>query len=320
MFISAPTTMGPKVEQPLTGNGSEVVRPMPIKAIPVRHWGRWIATAVVLYLAAALIVSLVRNPRIDLGTIAEFLFKDLALQGLVVTLELTSVAMLIGIVGGTLLAIMRLSENPILSSLAWVYIWFFRGTPLFVQILFWGFLGALYPTIFIGLPFSGIVFWQAETSNLIGATTAAILALGLNEAAYAAEITRAGIISVDRGQWEAAMSLGMPSGLMMRRILLPQAMRVVVPPMGNETITMLKSTSLVAVISGHELMSNLQTAYAQNFKIIPLLIVACIWYLLLVTLLSLGQSYLERYFERGFSGKAAATAERKAERRGARRA
>ena len=255
----------------------------------------------------------------DVRTIGEYLFKPLTLRGAVVTVELTIVAMVIGILGGMALAVMRLSDNPVLSWLAWVYIWLFRGTPLLVQILFWGFLGALYPTLFLGIPFTGIVWAEAPTSSLIGATTAAILALGLNEAAYAAEIIRAGIISVDRGQREAALSLGMTSGLTMRGIVLPQAMRVVVPPMGNETITMLKSTSLVAIISGHELMSNLQAAYAQNFKIIPLLIVASLWYLFLVTILSIGQYYLERYFGRGFGGRDVAGAERRMRRREARR-
>jgi polar amino acid transport system permease protein len=307
------------VPAPAGEPGAAAKRPAPIAAIPVRHWGRWLAAAAILVAAAALLVSLAKNPNVDVRTIGEYLFKPLTLRGAVVTVELTIVAMVIGILGGMALAVMRLSDNPVLSWLAWVYIWLFRGTPLLVQILFWGFLGALYPTLFLGIPFTGIVWAEAPTSSLIGATTAAILALGLNEAAYAAEIIRAGIISVDRGQREAALSLGMTSGLTMRGIVLPQAMRVVVPPMGNETITMLKSTSLVAIISGHELMSNLQAAYAQNFKIIPLLIVASLWYLFLVTILSIGQYYLERYFGRGFGGRDVAGAERRMRRREARR-
>ncbi len=299
--------------------GANAAPPEAIKAIPVRHWGRWVAAAVILYLTAALIVSLVRNPNVDVKTIGEFLFKDLTLRGVVVTIELTAVAMVIGMLGGTLLAVMRLSENRVLAWSAWVYIWFFRGTPVFVQILLFGFLGALYLKLPLGIPFTGIVFAEAETSRLVGATTAAILALGLNEAAYASEITRAGIISVDTGQTEAALSLGMSPALTMRRIILPQAMRMIVPPMGNETISMLKTTSLVAVISGHEVMSNLQAAYSQNFKIIPLLLVACCWYLFLVTLLTIGQGYLERYFGRGFGTKESAIAEKKARKREASR-
>jgi len=293
--------------------------PEAIKAIPVRHWGRWVAAAIILYLAAALIVSLVRNPNVDVHTISQYLFRDLTLRGVVVTIELTAIAMVIGTVGGILLAIMRLSENKVLSWGAWVYIWFFRGTPVYVQILLFGFLGALYLKIPFGIPFTGLVFGEVETSRFVGATMAAILALGLNEAAYAAEITRAGIISVDHGQEEAALSLGMSPAVTMRRVVLPQAMRMIVPPMGNETITMLKTTSLVAVISGHELMSNLTVAFSQNFKIIPLLLVACCWYLFLVTLLTIGQGYLERYFGRGFGAKASARSEKRAEKKEASR-
>jgi polar amino acid transport system permease protein len=293
--------------------------PDAIEAIPVRHWGRWIAAAVLIFLVFALIYSLARNPRMDWPTIGDFLFRGLTLRGLAVTIELTVVAMVIGMSGGTLLAVMRLSDNPVLTTIAWAYIWFFRGTPVLVQILIWGFLGALYPTIFIGLPFVNVVFAHAQTSSVIGATTAGILALGLNEAAYASELVRAGIISVDRGQREAALSLGMPDGLAMRMVVLPQAMRVIIPPMGNETIGMLKTTALVSIISGHDLLTNLQIAYGQNFKIIPLLIVATIWYIFLTTLLSIGQHYLEAYYGRGFGAAETAAAEKRALKRAQRR-
>jgi polar amino acid transport system permease protein len=285
-------------------------RPAPIKAVPIRHYGRWISAGVILYLAFALAWSLVHNPNIDLPTIGEYLFADLTLRGVLVTIELTIVAMVVGVAGGTLLAVMRLSSNPVLSTVSWVYLWIFRGTPLLVQILFWGFMGALYPRIFLGLPLTGLTFGSAETSSLIGASAAAVLALSTNEAAYAAELVRAGIISVDAGQREAALSLGMSGAQTMRLIVLPQAMRVIIPPMGNETITMLKTTSLVSVIAGNDLLTNLQHVYQQNFKIIPLLIVACIWYLILVSILSIGQHYLEKYFGRGF-GTAGATGEKR---------
>ncbi len=268
-----------------------------------------------ILLVVALLLSLAKNPRMDWASVWEYLFKDLTLRGLVVTIELTVVAMLIGMSGGTVLAVMRLSDNPVLKSFAWVYIWFFRGTPVLVQILIWGFLGAIYPTLFIGLPFVNVVFAQGQTSALIGATTAGILALGLNEAAYAAEIVRSGIISVEHGQTEAALSLGMSSGLAMRMVVLPQAMRVIIPPMGNETIGMLKTTALVSIISGNDLLTNLQIAYGQNFKIIPLLMVATIWYIFLTTLLSIGQHYLERHFGRGFGQDEAIIAERRAKKR-----
>jgi polar amino acid transport system permease protein len=266
----------------------------------LRHWGRWITAAVLVFLVFALGYSLAKNPHVDWPTIGDFLFASLTLRGLVVTIELTAVAMAIGIFGGTALAVMRLSANPVMSTFAMAYIWFFRGTPVLVQILLWGFLGALYPTLFIGLPFTGVVFGQATTSAVIGATVAGILALGLNEAAYAAELVRAGIISVDRGQREAAESLGMSGSQTMTTVILPQAMRVIIPPMGNETISMLKTTALVSVISGNDLLTNLQVAYGQNFKIIPLLLVATIWYLALTSVLSVGQHYLEAHFGRGF--------------------
>ena len=178
-----------------------------------------------------------------------------------------------------------------------------------------GFLGALYPYLFLGIPFVGVVFAHGSTSSLIGAFTAAILALGLNEVAYAAELVRAGIISVDEGQSEAAYSIGMSGGLTMRRVVLPQAMRVIIPPMGNETITMLKMTSLVSVISGHDLLTTVQQVYAQNFEQIPLLIVASLWYLALTTVLTIGQHYLEKHFGRGFGQADAGGAERKALKR-----
>ena len=175
----------------------------------------------------------------------------------------------------------------------------FRGTPQIVQLLFWGFLGALYPKIALGIPFTHIHAVSAETHTVISVFVAALLGLGLNEAAYSSEIVRSGILSVDEGQTEAAYSLGMTPGQTMRRIILPQAMRVIIPPMGNETISMLKLTSLVSVIAGNDLLTNLETAYAQNFRVIPLLIVACIWYLALTSLLSVGQFFLERRYGRG---------------------
>jgi polar amino acid transport system permease protein len=295
-------------------------RPGPVDAVPVRRYGRWIAAAVVVYLLAALLWSLWHDANVGVPTIRQYLFTELVLRGVRVTIELTVIAMIIGMIGGIVLAVMRLSENPVLSALSWGYLWFFRGTPLLVQILFWGFLGALYPRLFLGLPFTGLVFGSASTSSVIGASVAAVLALGLNEAAYAAEIVRSGIIAVDKGQSEAAQSLGMRGTLTMRRVVLPQAMRVIIPTIGNETISMLKNTALVSVISGHDLLTSVQQVYDQNFKIIPLLIVACLWYLLLTTALSIGQHYLEAYFARGFAAARPGHARRRARAREARKA
>lgn len=274
-------------------------RGVALEAVPMRHPWRWVAAGVVVLLVLTILESLWTNPNLDRSVIGEYLFAGVTLRGVVVTLYLTAAAMLIGIVGGTLIAVMRLSENPVLSTVATGYVWVFRGTPVLVQIIFWGYLGALYPELGIGIPFTEVVFASTETSAVIGGTLAAVLALGLNEVAYASEIVRAGILSVDEGQTEAARALGMSSSLTTRRVVLPQAMRVIIPPMGNETITMLKTTALVSVISGADLLTNLQDVYAQTFEVIPLLVVASIWYLAITSVLSLGQAALERHYGRG---------------------
>ena len=295
-------------------------RPEVIKAIPVRHWGRWISAVVVIYIVVALVYSFVKSPNTDWSVVGNYLFKPLVLRGVALTIELTFVCMIVGAVGGTILAVMRLSENPVLSTIAWAYIWFFRGTPVYVQIILWGNIGVLYSRFYAGLPFTGLSLGSTDTGVLVNhLIVVAILALGLNEAAYAAELVRAGIISVDAGQTEAASSLGMSPTLIMRRIVLPQAMRVIIPTMGNETISMLKTTSLLAVLGGGvELFGRLQIVYSQTFQIIPLLIVACLWYLAITTVLTIGQIYLERYFGRGFGQKEAEAAEKRAGRRAAR--
>ena len=252
--------------------------------------------------------------------VGDYLFSRLVLRGVLVTIELTLLAMLLGIVGGVLLAVMRQSTNYVLRGVSSFYIWFFRGTPVYVQIFFWGFIAILFPTLGVGIPFTEWSLFSVDTNKAIPIFLAATLALGLNEAAYAAELVRAGIISVDKGQAEAAASLGMSPALTMRRIVLPQAMRVIIPPVGNETISMLKTSSLVAVISAHELFTNVQIIYSQNLLIIPLLIVACIWYLALTTVLSIGQYFLESYFSKGLGGKEAEAAEKRAMKRVERKA
>ncbi len=226
------------------------------------------------------------------------MFDGRILHGLRVTIELTVIAMAIGIVLGVLLAVMRLSPNWLVSSASSFYIWFFRGTPVLVQLLFWYNIAALYPKIALGIPF-GPAFVHADANTLITPFTAAILGLGLNEGAYMAEIVRAGIISVDPGQADAAQSLGMTRLQTMRRIVLPQAMRVIIPPTGNETISMLKTSSLASVIVVTELLYASQLIYSVNFKTIPLLITASIWYIVCTSVLYVGQHYLERYYGRG---------------------
>src|SRR4029453_2712595 len=283
-----------------TAEPPEAVRAEEIKAIPVRHPGRWVATAIILFLAVALAHSMATNKRFEWGIVGDWFFSRRILDGVVVTLELTATSMAIGIVLGVLLAVMRLSPNPLVSGASWLYIWLFRGTPVLVQILLWYNIAALYPRFALGIPF-GPTFAHFNASSVITPFVAGMLALGLNEGAYMAEIVRAGIISVPEGQTQAAQSLGMTRLLTMRRIVLPQAMRVIVPPTGNETISMLKTTSLVSVIALNppELLYASQLIYSVNYRTIQLLIVASLWYLIMTTVLTIGQYYVERYFGRG---------------------
>ena len=269
-----------------------------IQAVPVRHFGRWISAAVIFVFIVALARSVATNPRFQWDVVGHYLFTGPILRGLVTTLELTALAMAIGIVLGIVLALMRLSRSVLLSSVSWVYIWLLRGTPVLVQLLFWNFIAALYPSIDLGIPF-GPSFVHLDANSLITPFVAATLALGLNEGAYMSEIIRAGIISVDEGQTDAAQALGMTRLKTMRRIVLPQAMRVIIPPTGNETISMLKTTSLVAFIALTDLLYSAQLIYARTYETIPLLIVASIWYLAVTSVLSVGQYYIERYFGRG---------------------
>jgi len=276
------------------------VPPDEIKAVPLRHPGRWIAAAIVVVVAATIIRSVVTNERFGWSIVGDYLFSSRILDGLVLTIELTVIAMVIGIVLGTLLAVMRLSANPLVSGGAYVYVWLFRGTPVLVQLLFWNFIAAVYPTISIGIPFTSVEFYDFSANSVITPFVAAMLGLGLNQAAYQAEIVRAGILSVDEGQSEAAQALGMTRMQTMRRIVLPQAMRVIIPPTGNETISMLKTTSLVSVIAVKDLLYAGQLIYAVNYQQIPLLITVSIWYLAVTTVLSIGQYFLERRYGRGF--------------------
>jgi polar amino acid transport system permease protein len=279
---------------------AEPVRAEAIKAIPVRHPGRWVATGILLFLTVALANSIATNERFGWGIVGHWFLSRRILDGVVVTLELTATSMAIGIALGIVLAVMRLSPNPLVSGASWLYIWIFRGTPVLVQILLWYNIAALYPRFSLGIPF-GPTFAHFNASSLITPFVAGMLALGLNEGAYMAEIVRAGIISVPEGQTHAAQSLGMTRLLTMRRIVLPQAMRVIVPPTGNETISMLKTTSLVSVIalSPPELLYAAQLIYSVNYRTIQLLIVASLWYLIMTTVLTIGQYYLERHFGRG---------------------
>lgn len=262
---------------------------------PVFRLGRWISVVVVALLVILIAQSLVTNPNYHWDKVGENLFHPTIIRGIGFTLLLTVTSMLIGVILAITMAIMRQSPNPVLKSVAWFYIWFFRGTPIYTQLIFWGLLPTLYPMV-------GVGSLKIDINLVWNVLWAAILGLGLNEGAYLAEIVRAGLKSVDPGQWEAATALGMKRGLIMRRIIIPQAMRVIVPPTGNETISMLKTTSLVtAVPFTYELTFSAQALGRQSFLPVPMLLVAAIWYLLITSILMVGQYYLEKYFGKGFN-------------------
>lgn len=273
-----------------------------IKARPVPRPGVWVWAGVVVLLALALVNSLIENPNYRWDIVGQYLFDPRVVSGVGWTLLLTLGAMVIGIVLAVTMAIMRMGTNPILRGVAWVYIWFFRGTPVYTQLVFWGLISVLYPRISVGVPF-GPEFFSFTTEDVVTALVAALLGLGLNEGAYLSEIVRAGLNSVDKGQWEAATALGMKRSVVLRRIIIPQAMRVIVPPTGNETISMLKTTSLVLAVPFMLELTFITNAVGnQTFLPIPLLIVAAIWYLLITSILMVGQRYLEAYYGRGFDG------------------
>ncbi|WP_223942618.1 amino acid ABC transporter permease [Arthrobacter sp. StoSoilB22] len=271
-----------------------------VKAGRRRNYGQWLCAAVILFYAAGLIYSLSQNPNIDYPLIGGYLTNQAILDGLVTTLKLTLISGAVGWIVGILVAVCRLSSNKVLSTLSLLFIWLFRGSPLLVQILIWGNLALLFQTISFGIPFTGISFFEADTNLIVTPLVAAILGLGLNEAAYMAEIVRAGIISVGKGQGEAAKALGMSRALTMRRIVLPQALRIIIPPTANQMINLLKASSLVSVIAGGDLLTNAQIISASNLKTVELLLVATFWYLAVISVASVGQYFLERRYERGY--------------------
>jgi len=289
-------------------------RPGLIEARPVRHPWRWVAVTGIAIIVAMMVSSFVTNGKWDFGIAGQIMVQRPVINGLVRgTIVGTVGAMIIGVFLGILIAIMRLSDNPVLHGVASVYTWFFRAIPRYVLLVIIGTgVGYLYNTLDVGAPFgkqiaglfglsSGLTFWVIDVNALTGTIVGGILGLGLSEAAYMAEIARAGILSVDKGQAEAAQALGMPDGKAMRRIILPQAMRVIVPPTGNETIAMVKDTSLLIAIPVIAEL-NYQTGAIANriFKIMPGLVASTIWYLIVCSVLMVGQFYLERHFGRGF--------------------
>ncbi len=271
-----------------------------INARPVPRPSTWVWAAVVLVLVAMFVHGLLTNQNYRWDVVGKYLLDPRVVKGVGWTLLLTVGSMFIGIVLAVLMAIMRQGTNPVLRAVSTVYIWFFRGTPIYTQLVFWGLLSVLYPTLSLGIPF-GPEFITFETSVVFNAAIAALLGLGLNEGAYLAEIVRGGLNSVDKGQSEAATALGMKRSTTLWRITIPQAMRVIVPPTGNETISMLKTTSLVlAVPFTLELTFVTNALGNQKFLPVPLLIVAAIYYLVITSILMVGQHYVEAYYGRGF--------------------
>ncbi|HAT24342.1 MAG: amino acid ABC transporter permease [Pantoea sp.] len=262
-------------------------------------WGRWVSWIVALILASNFLWLVATNPNFEWKVVLQWFTEESVLKGLEITLGLTVVSMILGTGLGLLLAVWRLSENRLLSGIASLYIWFFRGTPLLVQLIFWYNLSTLFPTLSLTLPWTSLTWASWNTNDLITPLTAAIAGLALNEAAYMAEIIRAGLLSVDNGQVETTQAFGMSRSRALRRIIIPQAMRAIIPPSGNQLISMIKATSLVSVIAMGDLLYSVQAIYNRTFEIIPMLMVAVIWYLLITSILNVGQSAIERYYARG---------------------
>ncbi|MFJ5700076.1 amino acid ABC transporter permease [Arthrobacter sp. NPDC093139] len=272
------------------------------ETVPLRHHGRRVAAVILLLLVANLIHSMVTNENFQWVTVWHYLFHPEIMAGLGRTLILTIVGMTFAILLGILLAACRLSENKVLQSVAGAYLWFFRGTPLLIQLIFLYNLSALYPRLGIGVPFGGPELLGGPTNSVLSLWTVALVGLALHESAYMAEIVRGGLLSVPKHQTEAAAALGMNNLMSFRRIILPQALRVIVPPTGNQVIGMLKYSSLVSVIALPDLLYSAQMIYTQTFETIPLLIVVSFWYLLCTSILTIFQQRIERYYGRGVAG------------------
>ncbi|MGC5397202.1 amino acid ABC transporter permease [Streptomyces sp. DT20] len=259
-----------------------------LRIVPARRTGQWTAAVAVLVLLALALNSVIRNDAFQWDVVGDYFLTTAVLRGLWLTLWLTALVMVLGFALGTLLAVLRLSANRVLQAVGWGYVWLFRSTPILVQLLFWFNIGALYPEI-LGV----------RTVNLLGPVTVAVIGLTLHEAAYAAEVVRGGILSVERGQLEAAQSLGLGPWRRLRRIVLPQAMRSIVPPAGNMLIGTLKGTSIVSIIAVQDLLYSVQLVYHRTYQVIPLLLVATLWYVVVTSVLSVGQHYVERHYARG---------------------
>ncbi len=267
---------------------------------PLRRVILWV---VILGVALDFGIIVANNSNFGWPVVAAYFFDPTVMEGLTITLGLTVIAMVIGVALGLILAIARMSQDRLASSLSNLFIWFFRGTPLLVQLIFWYNLSTLFPKISLAIPFGPtLISWN--TNDIITPLTAAIVGLALNEAAYMAEIIRGGLLSVDKGQGETAAAFGMTRARALRRVIIPQAMRSIVPPTGNQLISMIKATSLVSVIAMADLLYSVQSIYNRTFEVIPMLMVAVIWYLLITSVLNVGQSAIERHYNRGERGDA----------------
>ncbi|MFJ9773350.1 amino acid ABC transporter permease [Kitasatospora sp. NPDC101157] len=269
-----------------------------LRTVRARHPWRWAAGIAALVVLVQFLHGLATNPAWDWATFRLYFTADTILQAIGRTLELTAYGTVLGFALGAVVAAMRLSRSAILRTLAWAYVWVFRSIPLIVQLVFWFNLSYLYKRFGFGIPF-GPTFGDFETVGVLGALGAAVLGLGLHQAAFAAEIIRGGVIAVDAGQREAAAALGIPRGRQAWRIVLPQAMRSILPAAANEVISLLKGTSVVYVMAIGELFYQAQVIYGRTGRVVPLLMVATVWYVVLTTVLSIGQYYVERYFSRG---------------------
>ena len=275
--------------------------PEQLRAIPIRHWGRWVAAGAILLVVAWLVSALIGSHAVEWSVVRRYLFNQTILTGVRNTIIISVLAQVAGIVLGVVFAVGRLSRNPVLTVTSSFYIWFFRGTPVLVQLIFW--FNAV-PLVFkhftIAIPFTHVVLYTTPMVKFMTPFMAAFLGLGLNEGAYMAEIVRAGILSVNQGQTDAALALGMTPSLTMRRIVLPQAMRVIIPPTGNEFISMLKTSSLASVVLYGEVLRRANDIYSTNLRVLELLIVASLWYLVLTSVATVGQYFLERRYGRAY--------------------
>ncbi|QBI52686.1 amino acid ABC transporter permease [Streptomonospora litoralis] len=304
----------PDSPRPAYGAPAGQSPPEPVKAVPVRHPGRWVAAGVLLLLAAMFVHMLITNDAFDWPFLFEQMFSAPVLIGVRTTIILAAVSLAIGIAIGIVVAIMRLSDNPVLVAVAWVYTWFFRAVPRIVLCVLFGNIAILYQTIEFGVPFDnywlpllgfedGARFYSVPMETLLSPFVAAVIALSLSQGAYMGEIVRAGLLSVEKGQTEAAQALGMSHGLVLRRITLPQALRVIIPPTGNEATAIMKDTSLVSAIPlTTELFFQLQQIGARTFNLFPMLVAACLWYLAITSVMMVIQYYLEQTFNRADRG------------------